>query len=311
MRKVLNLAIIGNGRWGQNLIREFEEIRKNEGTCRIIAVVTTGKKENIQKLTNDFPLITHSTNFSTTINDPEIDAVVIATPTRTHFDLAYQALQQGKHVLVEKPPSQTLSEIESLIKLARKHKKILYPDHLLLHHQLIIRLKELIGNKKPETIFSEWTKRGSFDGDIFEDLAYHDVYVAQFLFGDVYKVELLSKKSDITANDKTVFKLIFKNGLNYRISIDRTSQIKSKQLFIDFSNFEYIWEDKILYRLDKSSGARTVVDTRTVSPLSKMCRAFIQAIQMNENLNETHKLMKKTVKIVSQLKEQATTLPKL
>ncbi len=77
--------------------------------------------------------------------DPELDAVIVATPVPTHFELARRALGAGKHVLVEKPPAMIGAEMDELVALAHDRDLVLMPGHLLLYHPGVRRLKEMIG----------------------------------------------------------------------------------------------------------------------------------------------------------------------
>src|SRR5438045_9502482 len=76
--------------------------------------------------------------------DPELAAVVIATPVPTHYELAKQALEAGKHVFVEKPPAMRAAEMDELVELAQARDRVLMPGHLLLYHPGVLKLKELI-----------------------------------------------------------------------------------------------------------------------------------------------------------------------
>ncbi len=78
------------------------------------------------------------------LQDDTLDAVVIATPVPTHYALAKQALEAGKHVFVEKPPAMRAAEMDELVTLAAERDRVLMPGHLLLYHPGVVKLKELI-----------------------------------------------------------------------------------------------------------------------------------------------------------------------
>jgi len=114
--KDIGVAIIGLGYWGPNLVRNFY---KTQGTD--VAGVCDLSKERLQIIKKDYPSIKLLTsNYGEILNSKGIAAVAIATPVRTHFSLAKQALEAGKHVLIEKPLTETSQEAEELIKLADK-----------------------------------------------------------------------------------------------------------------------------------------------------------------------------------------------
>src|SRR3954465_5816106 len=121
---MINIGIIGYGYWGPNLVRNFFAAKD----CCIKAVAEANA-ERLLQLGKVFPSIAHYKNANDLINNPEIDAVVIATPVFSHFRLAKQAILQGKQVLIEKPITSSVQEAEILIDLAQKMDVLLMVDH--------------------------------------------------------------------------------------------------------------------------------------------------------------------------------------
>src|ERR1051326_7374525 len=111
----INVGVIGYGYWGPNIVRNFF----STNNCTVKAVAD-GRPERLAALAKIFPTIKGVTNGDEIINDPGIDAVVVATPVFTHFALAKKALLNGKHVLIEKPMTSTVAESEELISLAEQ-----------------------------------------------------------------------------------------------------------------------------------------------------------------------------------------------
>jgi len=111
----LNVAVIGCGYWGPNLIRNFEQIPGcNMKMCCDL------EEKNLTRMKNLYPNIEATNNFDAIVNDQSIDAVAIATPVYTHFDLAKKCLEHGKHVMIEKPMASSSEQCIELIKLAEK-----------------------------------------------------------------------------------------------------------------------------------------------------------------------------------------------
>lgn len=127
----------GLGEWGRNLARNFAELAELAWLCDTDA----GKREEFLAR---YPQARWAESFEDLLADPELDAVVIATPVPTHFSLARSALAAGKHVFVEKPPAMTAAEIDELVALARERDLVLMPGHLLLYHPGVQKLKELV-----------------------------------------------------------------------------------------------------------------------------------------------------------------------
>ena len=131
----------GLGNWGKNLARNFAELAELTWLCD----PAEGKRVEFAPR---YPQAQFTTEFSDLLEDTELDAVVIATPVPTHYELARLALESGKHVFVEKPPAMTALEIDELVSIARERNLVLMPGHLLLYHPGIQRVKEMISDSE-------------------------------------------------------------------------------------------------------------------------------------------------------------------
>ncbi len=130
------VGVVGLGYWGPNLARNFDELGALTAIC-------DAKKELRDRYADRFPRARVFAEFDELLA-AEVDAVVIATPVPTHYELARNALAAGKHVLVEKPPAMRGAEMEELLELAQEHERVLMPGHLLLYHPGVQKLKQLI-----------------------------------------------------------------------------------------------------------------------------------------------------------------------
>ena len=133
----VRVAHAGLGYWGPNLARAFSELADLRWLCDL-------SPDLLDEASARHPQARTTTSFEEVLADPEVDAVVIATPVVTHYELAKQALTAGKHVFVEKPQAQTTAEAEELFGLAQQQGLVLMPGYLLLYHPAITKLKELI-----------------------------------------------------------------------------------------------------------------------------------------------------------------------
>ena len=127
----------GLGYWGPNLARNFDELGELSWLCDL----DDGRRE---RFAGRYPERTLTELFDELLADDDVEAVVIATPVPTHYALAKQALEAGKHVLVEKPPAMRAAEIDELVAIAAERDLVLMPGHLLLYHPGVRKLKELI-----------------------------------------------------------------------------------------------------------------------------------------------------------------------
>ncbi len=131
------LAQIGLGQWGKNLARNFADLAELVWLCDI-------DQEQHAGLAQRYPSSRVTADLENVLADDTVEAVVIATPVPTHYELARRALEADKHVFVEKPPAMRAAELEELCDLAEERARVLMPGHLLLYHPAVRRLKEIV-----------------------------------------------------------------------------------------------------------------------------------------------------------------------
>jgi len=134
---VTRVAVVGLGYWGPNLARNFDQLAELAWICDTDEGVRDAfaSRYGGARVTADYDEL---------LADPDLDAVVIATPVPTHYALARQALEAGKHVLAEKPPAMRGEEIDELVRVSEERGLVCMPGHLLLYHPGVLKLKELI-----------------------------------------------------------------------------------------------------------------------------------------------------------------------
>ena len=133
----MKIGLAGLGYWGPNLARNFDDLAELAWLCDI-------SPDHLSVFGGRYPQAQRTERFDDMLQDDTLDAVVIATPVPTHYELAKRALDAGKHVLVEKPPAMRGAEMEELCKLAAERNLVLMPGHLLLYHPGVRKLKDLI-----------------------------------------------------------------------------------------------------------------------------------------------------------------------
>jgi predicted dehydrogenase len=131
------IGVAGLGYWGPNLARNFAELGSLTWLCDL-------DEELRSTFAARYPGAQATGSFEEMLADPALQGVVIATPVPTHYALAKQALEAGKHVLVEKPPAMRATEIDELVAIANERDLVLMPGHLLLYHPAVRKVKELI-----------------------------------------------------------------------------------------------------------------------------------------------------------------------
>jgi predicted dehydrogenase len=178
---MIKLAIIGYGYWGPNLVRNFA----NAKDCTVHAVVDF-RTERLDVVKKNHPNVNTTNNPEDVFSNKDIDAIVIATPVFTHFELAKKALENGKHVLLEKPMTSSVAEAEQLIEIATKYNKVLMVDHTFLYTGAVQKMKRMIDSDEIGNIkYFDSTRinLGLFQPDVnvLWDLAPHDISILNYL----------------------------------------------------------------------------------------------------------------------------------
>jgi predicted dehydrogenase len=131
------VGVAGLGQWGKNLVRNFDELAELRWLCDTAA-------DRRAEFASRHPAARVTADFDDLLADDSVEAIVVATPVPTHYELARCALEADKHVFVEKPPAMRGSEMEELCELAEERGRILMPGHLLLYHPGVRKMKELV-----------------------------------------------------------------------------------------------------------------------------------------------------------------------
>ncbi len=180
---MINVGVIGYGYWGPNLVRNFHQ----SGLTKLVAVSDI-REERLKEVTTRYPEVIATTNYEDLIDNPEIDAIVVATPVESHYNLAKEALEKDKHVLVEKPLTSTVSEAKELVKIAKEKGKILMVDHTFLYLAETEKLRELVSSGELGDIYTISMQRvslGLFQRtvNVIQDLMPHDIALLNYILG--------------------------------------------------------------------------------------------------------------------------------
>jgi predicted dehydrogenase len=178
---MIRIGVIGVGYWGPNLVRNFYETPGAQVVC-----VSDLRADRLQRIQSRYPTVKVTERHEELIEDPGVDAVVIATPVSTHFDLAMRALKAGKHVLVEKPLTATAEQGRRLVDAARQAHRILMVDHTFIYTGAVRKIRELVDDGSLGEIYyydSTRVNLGLFQHDVnvVWDLAVHDLSIMDYV----------------------------------------------------------------------------------------------------------------------------------
>ncbi len=178
---MINIAVIGYGYWGPNLVRNFQEVNG----CRV-AVCCDSDGTRLANIKARHSSLEATSDYGSVLRDRTIDAVIIATPIGTHYRLAREALEAGKHVLVEKPLAATVSEAECLVEKAERLGLTLMVDHTFVYTGAVRKMKEIMEHGDLGDLYYFDSVRINLgliqrDVNVFWDLAPHDIAILDFL----------------------------------------------------------------------------------------------------------------------------------
>jgi predicted dehydrogenase len=180
----LRIGVVGLGYWGPNLARNISELADAE-----VAWLCDSRTERLEQIGRRYPGAAVTARVEDVLHDDELDAVVIATPVGTHFELAANAIANGKHVLVEKPLAASVAEAEALIDLAARAGVTLMPGHTFLYSPPVDLIRDLIGSGELGELYFISASRVNLglhqsDVSVVWDLGPHDFSILRYWLDD-------------------------------------------------------------------------------------------------------------------------------
>ncbi len=242
---MIKIGVIGYGYWGPNLVRNFAETQGLMVAC--VADLDPKKLELVQKR---YPGIKTTTNFEEMINDPDIDAIAIATPVSTHFELGMAALKANKHVWLEKPMTETSVQARQLVEEAEKRKLVLIVDHTFIYTGAVRKIAEIMHSGDLGDIYyydSIRVNLGLFQRDVsvISDLAVHDFAILDYLLG----VQPLAVSAvginhfPGTPENLSYISLFYESGMIAHCNVNWLAPVKLRQILIGGSKKMITYDD--------------------------------------------------------------------
>jgi predicted dehydrogenase len=292
----LRFGVIGWGYWGPKIARNLDTLLQAK-----VAMVADADASRLAMLAVNRPGIRTTMQVEDLFRS-DIDAVVIATPVRTHFQLAREALLRDKHVLVEKPLAASVAEAEELVALAQERKRVLMVGHTFEYNPAVNELRKLVQSGDLGKIYcveAERVNLGLFRNDInvIWDLAPHDISILLYLFGkkpEKIKVQahahVQSRIEDVAHLD-----LEFADGMNAHIHVSWLHPCKIRRVTVIGDARMVVYDDTNqaemlkIYNKGADVHADPVVSYRNgeitipyidwIEPLRLECEDFANAIR--------------------------------
>jgi len=241
---MLRIGVIGYGYWGPNIVRNFNAI---DG-AKVISLCDVNETV-LGKVSKLYPATTTSTDAMDILSSKDIDAVAIITPVYTHFELAKKALQNGKHVFVEKPFTSTVAQAEELVELADKKNLQIMVDHTFLFTGAVKKIKQLIDEKQLGKLYYYDSMRvnlGLFQHDVnvVWDLAPHDFAIMDYVVPE--RPIALSATGEVHYNgfeDVAYVTVYCENNVIAHFNVNWLSPVKVRNTLIGGDKKMLVWND--------------------------------------------------------------------
>ena len=241
---VLRVGVIGYGYWGPNIVRNFLAQEKSD----VVAVCDKSLK-SLERVRRAHPDVPVTSDHMEVLTSPQVDVVAVVTPVWTHFELAKIALENGKHVFVEKPFTCTTAQAEVLIEIAlRKNLKIMV-DHTFLFTGAVKRIRQLVNDGTLGDLYyydSTRVNLGLFQHDVnvVWDLAPHDLSIMDHLIADKPEALVATGARHLNGHADVAFLTIYyPNNLIAHVNVNWLSPVKVRTTLLGGEKKMLVWND--------------------------------------------------------------------
>ena len=242
---MIKIGIVGMGYWGPNLYRNFDSSKDF-----LVKYICDRDLKVLKKISVSNEFTSKVNNYKKIINDSDIQAVVIATPVSTHYSLAKECLEAGKHVFVEKPLADSSKKCQNLINIAKKNSLTIFVDHTFLYTPAVIKMKEIASKKDFGNLLYYDSTRinlGLIQNDInvMWDLAVHDLAILNFIENRKPKIVSAVGHKHFKSKPVTSAYLTVKYDNNFvaHINVNWLSPVKIRQTILGGSKKMILYND--------------------------------------------------------------------
>ena len=303
---MLKVAVVGCGYWGPNLLRNLVSL--SDCQVKYVCDASEERRNHMQQLYRN---VQTTGDFDQVVNDSEIDAVVIATPVRFHYDMARRCLEAGKHTFIEKPMARTSAECEELIRLAEQRNLTLMVGHTFVYSTPVRKIKEIIDSGQLGQIQHISARRlnlGLYQKDINVawDLAPHDISILLYILQETPSSVNCQGAAHVTQKieDVTDIALSYESGVFATVQSSWLHPSKAREIVIVGTRMMLVYDDleptEKIKIYDKRVEVPPHYDTfaefqysyhygdvyspylNMIEPLKVECQHFIDCIQSGE-----------------------------
>ncbi len=240
----VRIGVIGYGYWGPNIVRNFHAL----DNCEVMAVCDRSQAA-LKRVGQAYPHMATTTDFAEILTSPEIDAVAVITPVWTHFELAKAALENGKHVFVEKPFTSNSAQAAELIELADRANLKIMVDHTFLFSGAVRKIREVIDAGKLGPLYyfdSTRVNLGLFQHDVSVvwDLAPHDLSIMDHIITEKAEAVVATGANHLNGHaDMAFITVYFPGDIVAHINVNWLSPVKVRTTLIGGRDKMLVWND--------------------------------------------------------------------
>lgn len=330
---MINIGVIGCGYWGPNLIRNFNSL--TNCNVKMVADTKQGRQEFIKK---EFPGVEVTDDYKIILNDGSIDAVCIATPVKTHKNLAIEALNAGKHVFVEKPMAASSQEAEEMIKASVANGKKLAVGHVFQFAPAVRAIKKLISDGVIGKVFHVTSSRINLgppetDIDVVWDLGPHDFSILLYILNEFpVNVSAVNKyfpygfsvDDNRKLTNNSDIQMEFPSGATAHIHLSWLSSNKTRLMQVFGSEGTIVYDEMLaldgkvklfgkgvdnrinakageVKNLTYQAGEIKVISLEQHEPLRMECEHFVDGIMNNKLITNGGKIGADVIKILEKI----------
>jgi predicted dehydrogenase len=241
---MIRLGIIGYGYWGPRIARNFHDLPGCE-----LSVICDKSTESLRRAKQAFPGVIATCDLEEVLCSPRIDAVAVITPVWTHYELTKAALENGKHVFVEKPFTSTAEQAEELIELAERKQRIIMVDHTFLFTGAVKKIRELIDQGVLGKLYyydSTRVNLGLFQHDVnvLWDLAPHDLSIMDHLIQAKPDAVIATGQRHLNCHEDVAYMTIyFEDSIIAHINVNWLSPVKVRTTLLGGEKKMVVWND--------------------------------------------------------------------
>ena len=297
----IGIAVVGCGYWGPNVVRNFASLPDAE-----LRVICDRDVDRMEALRRRFPAARAAPRFEDVLGSPDVDAVAICTPVATHYPLASAALEAGKHVMIEKPVTDSVETARALVELAEARDRVLHVDHTFVYTGAVRKIRSLVkAGDLGELLYIDCVRinLGLFQSDVnvVWDLGAHDTSIVASLVDQrpiwvsaIGSAHLGPMESQAYVVIKFEGSLIAHLHVNWLAPVKiRSTVIGGTKRMIVYNDLEpsekvRVYDKGVTLNSDAASRSRALVDYRVgdmfapyiekTEPLELVCQAFLDAI---------------------------------